>query len=500
MRKAKIIVILLLGLIAGLGQAQDAGASPQQQELNKLVLQYQAQPCAFSATVVTCEFDRPDHYGAYLAAAKASKQDLMVQTDLNRTDKQVGQTGAAGNSSSTVSTGSVPWLIGVALEHGAVTQSVENNLITFRGNIANVIKATKWKDYIQSYRGGQDNMFVRNISKASFSISYNTAQGASADNLQTGNLAGYSFHIDLYNHRDPRDARYDKDWDRLLANLGDVANANGKFFTAVSKNHRSELRLWQARADAVFKTLQPDATSAQILTAFQAVADDFVATFGGFDDALKAARNVAVAADDYGKQKGQVVYKIMHSPIVSVEYVGTKQSSTQLPESSASTTTVATSTTTVAGSLPDLSTINVILETYLLKDSQFTINASTTLFNSTPPGSKIGNVRDYRFAGQTDIPLPEIPPLGKPTLSLSGLFLSLLEEPLGQQVLVNGVAESRRGNIGLFQAKVSFPVKNAGIAIPISITASNRTELIKENDVRGSIGVTFNLDHIFAKQ
>jgi len=493
MHKAKIIVISLLGLIGGIGQAQDAGTSPQQKELNKLVLQYQAQPCAFSATVVTCEYDRPDHYGAYLAAAKASKQDLMVETDLNRTDKQVGQTAAAGNSSSTVSTGSVPWLIGVALEHGAVTQSVENNLITFRGNIANVIKAAKLKDYIQSYRAGEDNMFVRNISKASFSISYNTAQGSSADNLQTGNLAGYSFHIDLYNHRDPRDKRYDSDWDSLLANLGDVATANGKFFTAVSKNHRSELRLWQARADAVFKTLPPGAESAQILAAFQAVADDFVATFGGFDDALKAARNVAVAADDYGKQKGQVVYKIMHSPIVSVEYVGTKQSATQLPDSSSSTLTV-------AGSLPDLSTINIILETYLLKDSQFTLNASTTLFNSTSAGSKIGNVRDYRFAGQADIPLPEIPPLGKPTLSLSGLFLSLLEEPLGQQVLVNGVAESRTGNIGLFQAKVSFPVKNAGIAIPISITASNRTELIKENDVRGSIGVTFNLDHIFAKQ
>ncbi|HEY2115656.1 MAG TPA: hypothetical protein VGJ51_11220, partial [Candidatus Angelobacter sp.] len=180
-------------------------------------------------------------------------------------------------------------------------------------------------------------------------------------------------------------------------------------------------------------------------------------------------------------------------PIVSVEYAGTKQSSEQLPDSSSSTLAV-------AGPLPNLSTINVILETYLLKDSQFTLNASTTLFNSRPAGSKIGNVRDYRFAGQADIPLPEIPPLGKPTLSLSGLFLSLLQEPLGQQVLVNGIAQSRTGNIGLFQAKVSFPVKNAGIAIPISITASNRTELIKENDVRGSVGVTFNLDNIFAKQ
>jgi hypothetical protein len=370
---------------------------------------------------------------------------------------------------------------------------MENNLITFRGNIANVIKAAKLKDYIQSYRAGEDNMFVRNISKASFSISYNTAQGASADNLQTGSLAGYSFHFDVYNHRDPRDSRYDKAWDNLITDLTKVANATGRFSVIVRRNHATETSAWQTRADNTLKALAADATDQQIRDALQSVANDFVDTFGKFDDVNQAALQVAAALEDYGKQKGQVVYKIMHSPIVSVEYVGTRQSSTQLPESSSSTLTV-------TGSLPDLSTINVILETYLLKDSQFTLNASTTLFNSTPAGSKIGNVRDYRFAGQADIPLPEIPPLGKPTLSLSGLFLSLLEEPLGQQVLVNGVAQSRTGNIGLFQAKVSFPVKNAGIAIPISITASNRTELIKENDVRGSIGVTFNLDHIFAKQ
>lgn len=493
MGKMKISTAAILFVLAGFGHAQDTTTSPQDKVLNKLFLQYKAQPCAFSDAVLTCEFDRPDHYGDYIAVSKATKQSLMVKTELDRTDKQVGQTAAAGNSSSTVSTGSVPWLIGVALEHGAVTQSVENNLITFRGNIANVIKAAKLKDYIQSYRAGEDNMFVRNISKASFSISYNTAQGASADNLQTGSLAGYSFHFDVYNHRDPRDSRYDKAWDNLITNLTQVANATGRFSVIVRRNHAAETSAWQTRADNTLKALAADATDQQIRDALQSVANDFVDTFGKFDDVNQAALQVAVALEDYGKQKGQVVYKIMHSPIVSVEYVGTKQSSTQLPESSSSTLTV-------TGSLPDLSTINAILEFYLLKDSQFTLNASTTLFNSTPAGSRIGNVRDYRVAGQADIPLPEIPPLGKPTLSLSGLFLSLLEEPLGQQVLVNGVAQSRTGNIGLFQAKVSFPVKNAGIAIPISITASNRTELIKENDVRGSIGVTFNLDHIFAKQ
>jgi len=93
----------------------------------------------------------------------------------------------------------------------------------------------------------------------------------------------------------------------------------------------------------------------------------------------------------------------------------------------------------------------------------------------------------------------DIPQLGRSTLAFSGLSLCLLEEPLSQQVLVNGISESRRGNIGVFQATFTVPMKGAGVKIPISLTASNRTELIKEKDVHGSIGVTLDLDSLFAK-
>jgi hypothetical protein len=37
-------------------------------------------------------------------------------------------------------------------------------------------------------------------------------------------------------------------------------------------------------------------------------------------------------------------------------------------------------------------------------------------------------------------------------------------------------------------------VKGSGVKIPLSITASNRTELIKEKDVRASFGFSFDLD------
>ena len=145
--------------------------------------------------------------------------------------------------------------------------------------------------------------------------------------------------------------------------------------------------------------------------------------------------------------------------------------------------------------IPDLSNVNLVLEEgfHGVNAPELTFSLGGTWFNST------GRARDYRASLQFDVPLREIANIGQPVFSLSGQFLSLLQEPLGQKVTLNGVTVDRRGNMGVFQAKVSFPVKGSGVKIPISFTYASRTELIKEKDVRANIGITFDLDTLFAK-
>ena len=41
---------------------------------------------------------------------------------------------------------------------------------------------------------------------------------------------------------------------------------------------------------------------------------------------------------------------------------------------------------------------------------------------------------------------------------------------------------------------MTVSVKGSGLKIPLSLSYSNRTELLKEKDVRGHIGVTFDMD------
>ena len=53
-----------------------------------------------------------------------------------------------------------------------------------------------------------------------------------------------------------------------------------------------------------------------------------------------------------------------------------------------------------------------------------------------------------------------------------------------------------KGHIGVVQGKLTIPI-NGVMRVPISITWSNRTELIKEEDLRGQIGLTFDLDNVF---
>jgi hypothetical protein len=97
------------------------------------------------------------------------------------------------------------------------------------------------------------------------------------------------------------------------------------------------------------------------------------------------------------------------------------------------------------------------------------------------------------------VPLNEIGNVGVPTLTFSSLFSSLRQQPLCMPIEVNGVTVNMKGNLGLAQAKISIPLgKGSGVRVPISITYASRTEFNLEHDVSGQIGVTFNLDSVFA--
>ena len=61
------------------------------------------------------------------------------------------------------------------------------------------------------------------------------------------------------------------------------------------------------------------------------------------------------------------------------------------------------------------------------------------------------------------------------------------------------IMPNTKGDLAFGQVKLTIPVKGTGFKIPFSLTFANRTELIKEREVRGNFGFTFDLDTLFAK-
>src|SRR5262249_26108344 len=194
--------LLILLMSASKIQLHSQAANPPD-TLEKLLRVYKAA----APDERTSQFSNPGLYVVFLLQSEA-----MHEAETSRIDKQTEASSSAGLSTSAVTKGSVPWLFDVALEHGALTQSVDGDVITFKANVANAIKAISAKDYFKAFTLGEKSLFVRNASRASFGISFNSSSGNASPTFNTNTFSSANAHLDLYNHRDPRDRKWTSEW------------------------------------------------------------------------------------------------------------------------------------------------------------------------------------------------------------------------------------------------------------------------------------------------
>ena len=434
---------------------------------------------------------------------------FLSEVERQRIDKQVGSGANASGSTSLVSRGSVPALFGLAVENGAVTQNTNGTTITFRANPAGIIKALLKQDYLTSgsneiirnptglqevIRVREDDIWYRILNRASVAVSFDTSKGPNAGifTAERSQLTGYSGHYDIINHRDPRDKNYWKQWTALRDREGrELAGKLTKFAEALNKI--TDYDKWLATTRDKLLGAEPDGVEDQLLQC----AEDLRALVKKHPEVEAMIKSETLPAlKNYAESRRGLLNQITKSFALAFDYSNTRQIVT-LGNTDAGMVTLPAG---VTNGLPDLGNFLLTASGHFIGTSEITGNASGTRFNGRRVGPKIGRWRDFRAGVQIDVPLKELK-LGweKPALTFSYLYLKLFEEPLGEMILVNGVAQSRKGNINFGQAKLEFPTGSSGVRIPISMTFSNRTELIKEKDVRGHIGITFDLDKLFSK-
>src|ERR1700730_4710377 len=163
---------------------------------------------------------------ALIMAIRPTREDYVKKVDEARIDKQVGSDSKSSGSTSLTSKASVPSILGIAVENGALQKDINGTTITFRGNWVGLIKALGDKGFIASY--DDDDTTTRFLRRASFGVSFDTSRGQQAGTF-TGSsqqISNYSFRFDIYNKRDPRHPSYTNRWTNLISDQGQALTQN----------------------------------------------------------------------------------------------------------------------------------------------------------------------------------------------------------------------------------------------------------------------------------
>jgi len=396
--------------------------------------------------------------------------ELVAQAENANNAKNVSSSASSAGSTSLVSKAGVPAVFGFAVEHGGLTRDINGTTVTFTGNPVGLVQAMANKGFISSFQNQDD--FTKFLRKLSFGLSFDTSRG-SEPGVFTGSkqqLSGFSFRYNIVDQRDPRDSRYTSKWiDLTQKQAANLAASLSVFVDDIKTGRLPGVTTWQSDLNTALASATTLEQIKAVLIAelpkleqlpltveqqetLEHIATDFTAFLDKKNDILSEIQNGWVATFDYNNER----------PVTG----------------------------------PSLSNFRFLAEKGAYNGSiDFTANASLTIYNSRPTTPNTQRLRDFRFAGQIDKPIGNVSGGGKFLLSFAGRYERLLnDEP------IEGTTDViKKGDIAVGQFKLTIPIRGTALKIPLSISIANRTELIKEKEVRGNFGVTFDLDSILAK-
>ncbi|HEY5885669.1 MAG TPA: hypothetical protein VIT88_13335 [Pyrinomonadaceae bacterium] len=408
-----------------------------------------------------------------------------------RVDQQIGAEPTTGGGTSLISKGGIPYLFGLAVENGAATQSQKDTNLTFRFNPGGVLNLFREKGFITGFQGYPDDPFQKFLQKTSIGLTYDTDRGDTTG-VFTGTrqqLAAVSARIEFLNERDPRHKKYEAEWERFVADQA-VKLSDEVWNTTIvtvdfgdAKTHKAfrdpALQAWLIKLNeslaAVART-SGDATSINAVAKLLRERSDVLPVERVSDETVKALTSFAKQDKQYTDAKNRLLDKIARGKLFTLDYINKREINAS-----------------------DTSTFNFIAATGTGARVDLTANGSFTFFHKRSSAvaltsARPGRVRDFQFAGQVTVPFK----VGDSQFDLwfSGRYERLLEDA---ETLAGTTIPGTKGDIAVGQFGLNLPVPGLGMKFPVSFTFANRTELVKEKEIRGNFGFTFNWDTLFSK-
>jgi hypothetical protein len=430
-----------------------------------------------------------DYQTIVTAAYTPSLAKIVRQYRSMRNDTQTGSSGSTAGGTSLVLNPYLADILGISFESGAILKTVSGNTINLQIKPAGIFCVARDGDGNKAAPGTGCLEFWKRIG---ITAAFDTSRSKAPSQLVAlqNDFSEVRVHLDLLQ---PLVSKAVARVKAAMANQSEAATDVAVLFITNprlvqwSKDTKASLlnvtgntaderktNLQQAMSEALenlVKLIQSDASLRNASTALAA-----------FASMNREANLRALVVDKLDRTSFAVEYSLNRPDVAKAATASNIIMAGQRP--------------------PDLSIARLIYARNY-QPLVITANAEMSWFNSILPGMN-GHFRDWHVSAAAKFLLKEIPNFGKTTLSFGGLFGNLHQQPLGFDYTVPLVSDPTKtqkidlkGTFGAFNARLEFPTANKSVTIPLSFTWASRTDLNKETDVRGSVGITLRFDSLF---
>lgn len=425
-----------------------------------------------------------------------------------KTETQVGSTASNSGTTALALKGGAAQIFSFAVENGGLTKEQTGTTVTFRGKPVGLVKAFQKYDFFQILDGIEKSGTAKFWDKFSFAASFDANRGGVTNTLLANDkqLTNWSVRYEIINQRSAAHRAYAADWMKVNRSLGlELLVSNSALLKAVEET--PGFIAWHDGLLSKAKALDLDSRALDVRIA------DFEAHF------LAAAAKLAIPIDKLS---------LALSPALATWTALQEQSAPIEAKAKRGKLATLDFSTKRDDALPDLYTGTFVFETAGWRNgaNDLTINVGASAYRVEPKApSKFNQFKSFDAVLQYDIPLGEIQTFGKAILTFAAKFQyvgtsvtragALMADVAPPPVAgtapavlnLRGLIPTVEGPLGVFQAKISFPIKGGGVKIPLAFTAATRSEVLQnnaalqnKNDYRAHIGLTFDLDTLFAKE
>jgi hypothetical protein len=512
-----------------------AGGDERNHKLRRF-LSLAADPlCSTYLIVNSRQYHAASQYARSKALGNALDQlQRKVETEIVKGVKtmsqQTGSGPGTGGSTNLTAKGVAAKFLSVASEYGALTESTSGQTTTVNGTLAGVPVALMKKGIAEecSTKLLQVPCFkhdaVDYLGRISYSVSYDTSQsGQTISGTAVGSLSGTTQEVKTSGSSHSinavsgkwviiQGASSSKDIQTALGNLAGKETAAQKASEAAAYLQGIELNNSQDRfstfqmenAGRLAKDMSDDPTGEKAVADWATMGTSLVELLdpkltadvegenAANSDVIKNAVQLAIDYSAYLAMEEDAAIAVAKPAYLTFEYDENRPANQ-----------------------PANSVFRGIFQHKIGQQASITINGAISIYDSAPSSSipGAGRLRDAQFAMEADEPFSlNTAFTGKVGMTLSEAFY--FQDQTSPAILnvnpgspVNGVSFTglpanatqifaQKGNIGVGQIKVSIGT-GSNLKVPLSVTYSNRTELIVKPTWRAQIGVSYDLDSLF---